>query len=1779
MPNYTARQMLSQLPLRRAEGGPVYRAYGGPMGEDTEGRYIDEAALERQIQEAVAARAAQQEAARVAQQEAARVAAAQQEAARIAAEQQAAAEAMAAQQAAEKAAADKAAADKAAAEQAAAQKSAADKAAADKSAADRAASLLAAEKRVMGEMDAAGSNWNAAQAYNEILKSGVTTDEALAAGVKQESIDRIFSTDQPITTADIATTSGRASAFDTSAAFAGQDLATISQNAQNYLATMMEDGVISPEERRETQAFAIEQGVTFQDMEAAGVDPNILFDTSAADARRAAAEKAAAEKAAADKAAADKAAADKAAADKAAADKAAAESAAAAKAAAEKAAADKANADAAAAAKAAAEKAAADKAAADKAAADKAAADKAIADKAAADKAAADKAAADKAAADRAAADKAAADKALSDEERAAAAAAAADAATKAAADKAAAESKAFDDRVAAEVARLLGEAEAARLKALAEKMGAAATGVDVNNVAETVDEVTTEDIVSVVSDNDLTNLVLDNTPSTTVIEGTTTTPVDTTAATAVDTGINDFLETYVAPTATVFPTYTADTVYQPLPDPTPIYAEGETALDTEFRESAPRTATYNPQGAFTGYDYTTAAKLMPATGSGMSWTPPSVTSRPRQLLSSAASMPGLSASQRFARARQGQQATLMGAFNDTGAKRNSANYYDWMNQIRSGMFNNSAGQFDNQLFLNAFNPWAASQTSGAGTTTTGQALAAADPYTVKAVDLENFTGFDNFNAYGGTEVDGEGRPFAGGGYVKKPRGFADGGPANSMTAEELTAQLMAMDSAAAAQAPRPTDQVQTESRSMLDNILSGAKQMPSTVYEYGKDVVQSQSPSAKLLTDIYKVGKTMQTGAADDPVGYALDMAPVTGEIRSGMDVEKFSDLANEARAAGDTEAAKMYEQLVTMSMAGAAPGLGILARGAKRTAKAGAEAATQSAKMLDEIAPVATKAPEAPTVYPAEKLRANPVVANDPVAVRFNEQIAADPQAAIEQYKLIPKTKGGKILNSDLWRELSPDYLADRSLAQSVHQPASEMNKLLYQQRLAEDMGKEGVWVFTGGGAASGKSAGLSDAAEDAADLVMDGTLANFDKSVGQIDLAADSGKSVEIVYIDRDPQKAITQMLDRAIDEGRPVPLKVFLDAHRDARSSIKKIAEKYADDPRVNIDIWNNQGGKGEQFLTTVDNLSEMDYDTALTETLKVVDEYYAANKIDQNLYDAIKGDLQPRTGSAQKAVPSSNGGRNTQSGSKNFINDFRRNSLSSGVSAEARNISGGVDGGNISGPSGPYTRETVQTDGVDGLLTFLPEENALRQYQENAYSLPTIRQVDAVKSAASYNADMTKSMAGNPMGPQVEIKTPEELAQARLFRTESGSGFAIKPDGDIVAVFASSNEPARGSYAMLQAAVQAGGTKLDAFDTYLPKIYEKAGFRPVARLPWNDEFAPPNWDKKVFEEYNAGEPDIVFFVHDSKYFGGAKDVPVVTDYDDAVRLQDEALGAVTPVTQNVKTDIQKATDVTEQQRQDWREANKGDFRQEQTPELAEAAEKLGRGEISISDYSKEVDRLRPITPLTEVPRISSFEDIASALDANKVAKGIIGLDTEIADGTMVGSRLDIPAYNSYNTWVVSVHEGAGTSGSSLGYGKIAVLDDVKFNSNAKSAFGVATGKKPKASFARMNGKWRNVDPEVAKEQAEKFINDPNWTQVGMNPYRHSFFYDKATGQPVDSAKEVIQIGPLVLAKDVKTRPLESPEHALDPKKRKKGEPDYFKSGGSVERVYNDNRTYK
>lgn len=209
-------------------------------------------------------------------------------------------------------------------------------------------------------------------------------------------------------------------------------------------------------------------------------------------------------------------------------------------------------------------------------------------------------------------------------------------------------------------------------------------------------------------------------------------------------------------------------------------------------------------------------------------------------------------------------------------------------------------------------------------------------------------------------------------------------------------------------------------------------------------------------------------------------------------------------------------------------------------------------------------------------------------------------------------------------------------------------------------------------------------------------------------------------------------------------------------------------------------------------------------------------------------------------------------------------------------------------------SGPYSRGSGAGSEGTGLLVLTPNENIQAIYNKANIALPKISETKASETANQYNLDMTSAMSNHKYAAQVEIKSPEDLADARLFRTENGSGFAIKSDGDIVAVFQSANESQSVGYAMIQAAVEAGGRKLDAFETFLPGIYETAGFRPVARLGWSDEFAPPNWNKETFKSFNNGEPDVVFYVYDPNYFGGATDVPRINTYDEGVVAQEQEI---------------------------------------------------------------------------------------------------------------------------------------------------------------------------------------------------------------------------------------------------------------------------------------------
>lgn len=200
-----------------------------------------------------------------------------------------------------------------------------------------------------------------------------------------------------------------------------------------------------------------------------------------------------------------------------------------------------------------------------------------------------------------------------------------------------------------------------------------------------------------------------------------------------------------------------------------------------------------------------------------------------------------------------------------------------------------------------------------------------------------------------------------------------------------------------------------------------------------------------------------------------------------------------------------------------------------------------------------------------------------------------------------------------------------------------------------------------------------------------------------------------------------------------------------------------------------------------------------------------------------------------------------------------------------------------------------------------------------------------------------------------------------------------------------------------------------------------------------------------------------------------------------------------------------------------------------------PLMEEAALRLKAGEITPEQYRRVADARKPVRPYTEVPEPATLEDLQRALTSDKQPR--IGAPDTLAEGHPVGLRLDIPAYKDHGVWVVSVHEKqpGWNAGPSIGYTPAAAATNVTLGVRDTGAMHVATGGQ-KAPFAVMKGEWRPITPEQAKAEADAAMHDPNWVQVGMDPTRRQFFYDRKTMQPVVAADEVIQVGPLVLAKN-------------------------------------------
>lgn len=125
------------------------------------------------------------------------------------------------------------------------------------------------------------------------------------------------------------------------------------------------------------------------------------------------------------------------------------------------------------------------------------------------------------------------------------------------------------------------------------------------------------------------------------------------------------------------------------------------------------------------------------------------------------------------------------------------------------------------------------------------------------------------------------------------------------------------------------------------------------------------------------------------------------------------------------------------------------------------------------------------------------------------------------------------------------------------------------------------------------------------------------------------------------------------------------------------------------------------------------------------------------------------------------------------------------------------------------------------------------------------------------------------------GELVNARTPSDLSNARLYLSKNGfAGCAVESNGNITAVF--KHQMTVGDWIpdiILLTALSFGGDRLDCYagdmlggDTYekrisyLPILYRRYGFVPVARVPFNADFAIDGFVERF------GVRDILVFAH-------------------------------------------------------------------------------------------------------------------------------------------------------------------------------------------------------------------------------------------------------------------------------------------------------------------------
>lgn len=231
------------------------------------------------------------------------------------------------------------------------------------------------------------------------------------------------------------------------------------------------------------------------------------------------------------------------------------------------------------------------------------------------------------------------------------------------------------------------------------------------------------------------------------------------------------------------------------------------------------------------------------------------------------------------------------------------------------------------------------------------------------------------------------------------------------------------------------------------------------------------------------------------------------------------------------------------------------------------------------------------AATPQPQRLAENTPVATQKQLADRAKQYFTNEPQATADYQAQTMHEFGNTVPN--VASGDSAKFIVDGGTtldpthSQPYHEAASAFAKDYYKKLLANPETKDKPVLITGGGAGAGKTSSLTKLGSlDNYAAVNDTNLTTLHSAESRIEPALQSGRKVQIAYVYRDPVDAFTNgNIPRGQKIGRIVTILHHADTHVGSLDTIKQVAEKYKDNPNVEIKVIDNSHGSGGAKLVT------------------------------------------------------------------------------------------------------------------------------------------------------------------------------------------------------------------------------------------------------------------------------------------------------------------------------------------------------------------------------------------------------------------------------------------------------------------------------------------------------------------------------------------------------------------------------------------------------------------